>query len=331
MAGTITIVAAGAAPNDVVFNAVAAAACLVFAAPLALRLVRRRPLDLPERVPAGRSVWPLVLALLWALFVWQAVPSFYFARRGLAPAGAAATQATRPATLPAVAPPAPARKGIDLADLPPRDVAFLSTVPHLAAFLSLLACDLALFGGGLAPLGFSPGQARRGLASGAALSIVAIPLVFAGAVVTELVYRAVHFTHPSEHELLRVLGDAGEPLVRVVLVLGAAVVAPVAEELLFRGHAQTIFRRMLAVMAPARTNAEGQPVPPKWATWGAIILTSAVFASVHAPWTWPPIFLLSLCLGWAYEQSGNLWTSVAIHATFNIVSTIIFLAFGGGG
>jgi membrane protease YdiL (CAAX protease family) len=60
------------------------------------------------------------------------------------------------------------------------------------------------------------------------------------------------------------------------------------------------------------------------------VLTSALFAGVHAPWTWPPIFLLSLCLGWAYEQSGNLWASVAVHAAFNTISTIIFLTLGGG-
>jgi membrane protease YdiL (CAAX protease family) len=273
--------------------------------------------------------------LVWALFVWQVVPGLYLAWRGPNLPGAATTQTTQPATAPGAppipTPPAPAGKPFNLTQLPPRDVAFLSTVPHGMAFLALLALDLAIFGGSMAPLGFSLRQAKRGLAGGAALSIVAIPLVFAGAVVTEFVYRAAHFTHPTEHELLRVLGDASEPLVRVVLVIGATVVAPVAEELLFRGHAQTIFRRMLAVTAPARTNSEGQSVPPRWATWGAIVLASALFAAVHAPWTWPPIFLLSLCLGWAYEQSGNLWTSVAIHATFNAVSTIIFLTFGGGG
>jgi membrane protease YdiL (CAAX protease family) len=211
----------------------------------------------------------------------------------------------------------------------------------------MLAVDLAVFGGDLTPLGFSAGQARRGLATGIALALVFIPLVFAAAIVTEFVYRAAGYSHPSEHELLRVLGNASEPIVRVVLVLGATVVAPVAEELLFRGHAQTIMRRALARVARPRRVARGFPldnqptdesegfaqdsnVPPAWATWGAIVLASALFASVHAPWTWPPIFLLSLCLGWAYEQSGNLWAPVAVHAAFNMISTIIFLTLGGG-
>jgi membrane protease YdiL (CAAX protease family) len=42
-------------------------------------------------------------------------------------------------------------------------------------------------------------------------------------------------------------------------------------------------------------------------------------------WTWPLIFVLSCFLGYAYERTGKLWTSITIHAAFNALSTIVYL------
>lgn len=314
----MSIVAAATAPNEVWAEAIVAWACLALAVPLVLRGMRRGRFDPSDRLPPAGSAWPLVLALAWGLLVWMAVPAYLLAHR---PALKAATSA--PAE-PTSAVPA-AQKKLDLSALPPKEVAILSTVPHLAAFFALLTLDLAVYGGKLGRLGFSLRQARTGLAWGTVMSFVFIPLVFGGAVLTEWVYRAMDYAHPQEHDLLRVLGRTDDVAVRVVLVLGATVVAPLSEELLFRGHAQTIFRRALA-----RLSGTGPPgTTPPWATWSAIVLASALFASVHAAWTWPPIFLLSLCLGWLYERFGNLWAVVAAHSMFNIVSTLIFLKWGG--
>jgi hypothetical protein len=65
--------------------------------------------------------------------------------------------------------------------------------------------------------------------------------------------------------------------------------------------------------------------PPAWATWAAILVTSVIFAVVHPAWTAPAIFLLSLCLGYAYERTGNLWVPILIHAAFNTTSTLLYL------
>jgi membrane protease YdiL (CAAX protease family) len=328
----MSIVASATAPAAPITDAVYAAACLGVSVPLAVRLVRRGTLDPSDRLPPGGSAWTLVMALAWGLVVWVSVQAAYIQWRG--PAIRAATQpATQVTTQPAIAatqpqtlaatlpadelakPKPPTERALDLANLPPADVAVLSTVPHLAAFVALASFDLMVYGGSLTGIGLSLRQSRRGLAAGVAFALVFVPLVFGGAIVTEFVYRAVQYDHPREHDLLRVLGQSSQPWVRLVLAAGATVVAPLAEELLFRGHAQTIFRRMLAPLGS-----------PAWATWGAIVLASMLFASVHDRWTWPPIFLLSLCLGWAYERTGSLWAPVAIHAAFNTVSTLIFLS-----
>jgi membrane protease YdiL (CAAX protease family) len=58
----------------------------------------------------------------------------------------------------------------------------------------------------------------------------------------------------------------------------------------------------------------------------SVVLTSVLFALVHPAWSIPPIFLLSICLGYAYERTGNLWTVITMHALFNSISTVLFLS-----
>jgi membrane protease YdiL (CAAX protease family) len=36
--------------------------------------------------------------------------------------------------------------------------------------------------------------------------------------------------------------------------------------------------------------------------------------------------VLSLCLGYAYERTGNLWAVMTMHAMFNTTSTVLYLA-----
>ncbi|MGP0066012.1 MAG: lysostaphin resistance A-like protein [Isosphaeraceae bacterium] len=57
----------------------------------------------------------------------------------------------------------------------------------------------------------------------------------------------------------------------------------------------------------------------------AIVVTSLVFASLHAG-QWPapiPIFILALGLGFVYHRTGSLLASVCMHAVFNGFSTVM--------
>lgn len=319
-------IVAAAATSQWVFDAAWVVACLAAGVPLAVGWVKPSRLDGADRLPPGQSAWSLVTALALGLLVWLMVPAFYLDRGGAATRG---------------------EGGFDISKLPARDMAFLAVVPPLAALGVLLTADRVIYRGRLAGLGLSISQAARGLPAGLLRGLAVVPLVFAASVLSEWVYRATGYHHPPEHELLRAVGASTSPAVRALLIAGAVVIAPMFEELLFRGHLQTILRRafvrLLEYFAGSRVDHRpavpgeiaivaappGDPRRAVVATWLAILLTSAAFASVHAVWTWVPIFLLSLCLGYAYERSGNLWTSVGIHAAFNGVSTVIFLLFGG--
>ena len=178
-----------------------------------------------------------------------------------------------------------------------------------------------------------------------------MPLVFLAAQVTEFVWQAIHYTHPAEHDLLRVLGESHNRAVAVLLILSAVLVAPLFEETLFRAHLQTLLtyawgRLRPSSMQPADEGfgmtqrgfdvvqpgplIEPPPAPSirqpaVWSRWLSVILTSTLFALVNPAWSIPPIFVLSVCLGYAYERTGNVWTNITMHAVFNGVSTALFL------
>ena len=113
---------------------------------------------------------------------------------------------------------------------------------------------------------------------------------------------------PQEHALLREMGTASGPAVWLA-VIAAVVVAPVTEEILFRGFLQG------ALVGLFRSR------------WAGIVLGALVFALLHLKYreTMPALFLLGLALGYAYEKSQSLYRPIAIHLAFNTMSVIVSL------
>jgi len=92
-----------------------------------------------------------------------------------------------------------------------------------------------------------------------------------------------------------------------LVVLAVVILAPIAEEVFFRG-----------VVFNAWLREHGR----RW----AIIGSSALFALIHASVVAVvPIFLLGLALAWVYQRSGNLLAPIAMHATVNGISVALAL------
>ena len=113
----------------------------------------------------------------------------------------------------------------------------------------------------------------------------------------------------AQHEQLKLLGQYPNFWIYVAIFVLAVFVAPVIEEITFRGLLQTLLRNYLK------------------SPWLAIAIASALFASIHfIPAHWPTLFFLAVCLGYAYEKSGSLLRPIFIHAIFNammVISVII--------
>ena len=96
---------------------------------------------------------------------------------------------------------------------------------------------------------------------------------------------------------------------QVLVVLTAALLAPMAEEVFFRGLMQSMIRRYTRL------------------PWVAILISAAIFAFVHLPY-WhhmPALFLLAIALGYNYERSGRLWAPILLHILFNGVNILLYV------
>ncbi|MBX3356313.1 MAG: CPBP family intramembrane metalloprotease [Phycisphaeraceae bacterium] len=119
------------------------------------------------------------------------------------------------------------------------------------------------------------------------------------------------------HETLRKMEQGGFSFETALLVIGAVVIAPVVEEVLYRGVLQQTLRR---AGASAR---------------GAILITTTLFTIMHlgdgaidqeSAWTaLPALFVLGLLFGVLYERSGRLAAPIAAHALFNLVNVLVML------
>jgi hypothetical protein len=134
---------------------------------------------------------------------------------------------------------------------------------------------------------------------------------------TEKFWNAIHYSHPEEHDLLRILGGEPSATIRGLIIVTAVGLAPFAEEFFFRGMLQSAFGKLIDPSARFRWFASSL----------AIVFTSIAFALVHgALWMMPPLFFFSLCLGYAYAITANLWVPIFVHAAFNGISIVFFLA-----
>jgi hypothetical protein len=136
------------------------------------------------------------------------------------------------------------------------------------------------------------------------------PLVAATMSLTILVLKALDesFEVP-QHEALQVITQSNSAALQTLMVVLAVAVAPLVEELLFRGLFQTMIRSYV-----------GRP-------WPAIAIASILFAVIHQDAEhWPALFVLALGLGYSYEKSGSLLRAIFMHAMFNGISIVAVLA-----
>ncbi len=179
------------------------------------------------------------------------------------------------------------------------------------AFGLVLPLASAHFARGLKGYGLRLRTVPRDLVAACVHLLAVWPLVLAAIVATMRIgqwisrwFSGQDFQMPA-HEALRQMTEFSSVRLSVLLAFLAIVVAPLVEEMIFRGLFQTMIRSYL-----------GRP-------WPAIMLTSALFAAVHANAThWPALFVLSVGLGYAYERSGSLFRPIFMHALFNGISIL---------
>jgi membrane protease YdiL (CAAX protease family) len=112
---------------------------------------------------------------------------------------------------------------------------------------------------------------------------------------------------------------AGDYLGQALFLLGAAVAAPVGEEVLFRGYVFSTLRRIWG----------GRP----WGRAAAYGLSALLFALAHSLAATQgivallvPAFVMGLLLAWGRERSGSILPSVVAHGINNGLALVALLA-----
>jgi uncharacterized protein len=159
-----------------------------------------------------------------------------------------------------------------------------------------------------------PGRAPRALADLTYGIGLAVPTVLVTLVVGLLLSGALRVTEPS------LLPIPATPTDWIVDILAAVVLAPLGEELFFRGFAQTAWTRDIgwrsALLRTALFFAVIHALNVTGADFSEGARVALVVALVRIP--------VALALGWAFARTGSIAASLGLHAAFNGVTLLLF-------
>jgi membrane protease YdiL (CAAX protease family) len=98
---------------------------------------------------------------------------------------------------------------------------------------------------------------------------------------------------------VKLLQTSKDPMVLILMAVAAVLVAPISEEVVFRGY-----------LYPAAKKFAGP--------WMAALCTGLVFAAAHGSLAaLLPLFIFGVVLALLYEKTGSIWAPVAVHFCFN--------------
>ena len=93
-----------------------------------------------------------------------------------------------------------------------------------------------------------------------------------------------------------------------LVIVTTVVLGPLVEEIVFRGFLFGALAPRIGVIAAA-------------------LVSALLFGAAHAdPVLFPSLAALGLIAAFAYAATGNLWVSIALHATHNALSAIVLIA-----
>ena len=152
------------------------------------------------------------------------------------------------------------------------------------------------------------GSGWNAFKKGILYGIAAIPPVLVISMCSNAACEALGF-EPHQQEVFNLLADDSVSLsIRLFLIASAVLIAPLVEELLFRGILFTVLLKTRPFIFAA-------------------LLSSAYFAVVHlhGP-SFLPLLALSVAFSAGYAATGSLITPITMHMLFNLSSVCFYLS-----
>ncbi|MEM1211550.1 MAG: CPBP family intramembrane glutamic endopeptidase [Planctomycetota bacterium] len=164
----------------------------------------------------------------------------------------------------------------------------------------------------------------RGAVSGLGLGLAGVVVVLPIGWLAGVVYWVLAGEEPPAvaHPMLEMMRAASAWWALLPFVVSAVVLAPLFEELVFRGFLQTVLVKRLGW----RSAIFGKLGRGRWV---GVWLTGVLFGLIHAggvdPIALPGLVVLGLVLGAYYERTGSLLGCVVGHMVFNAVNVVLAL------
>lgn len=169
-------------------------------------------------------------------------------------------------------------------------------------------------------------QVWPGIKAGLIAFAMWVPVVWG---VQTILVSFIEYSHPSFQRI----NDSTGAFAVVDTWITAVLIAPVVEELLFRGVIQGWLQR---IRGEARSNPDalilGGPVDESAPSKSrplhipAIVITSVLFGLAH--WSQGPapisLFVLSLGIGYLYQRTGSLVACIVVHMLLNAITMALF-------
>jgi membrane protease YdiL (CAAX protease family) len=173
--------------------------------------------------------------------------------------------------------------------------------------LTLLVLGLAVgrAGSPVKIFGLRPERPLTTVALGMAGLLLTFPLVQ----MMQLVSAYFGAVPGDGDELVQFLMGKTTPVERLWAIGLAVVVAPITEELLFRGYIYGVVKKF-------------------GGRWAAMLTSAALFAAMHnnVP-AIPALMVLAIGFTLVYEFTGSLWASIVMHMLFNLAPVVVILCF----
>ena len=144
-------------------------------------------------------------------------------------------------------------------------------------------------------------RAREAIAYGLLVLVCFLPAHFGVAIVWELVLTGLEVDLDPQESIVMIMEAIRDKnwAQLAPLLFFATIVAPISEEVMFRGLLFRVLR-------------------DKGGFFMAAIISSLLFTLLHdSVASWGPLMVLGMLLAWVYHRSGSLLASIALHFAFN--------------
>jgi membrane protease YdiL (CAAX protease family) len=175
---------------------------------------------------------------------------------------------------------------------------WLLNVANIVCIALIVAVVLGFYREKLSSLGFTTKKLPKALVYGAMGFVVA----FIGADIVGYPIVQQFGVDPTQQALSQ---SATVPSLLPLVFLSGVIIAPIAEEIVFRGYLYKAFRDRFR---------------PSF----AIVLSAALFSAIHLePLAAASLFVIGVVLAYVYEKTGNLMAPITLHMLNNAVAFLL--------